>query len=168
MAERHFVVIGNGPAGNAAARALRESAPADRVTIVSRTRQSCYSAHLLPDFIAGKIPEEGVLACPVDYYGDAGIKLRCSQEAVRVDLEGREVVLGHKEVLSFDGLVIAAGGVPRIPERLRAYRGHLLTLKTLEDARIWVERLKDVRHLFLIGGDLTSLAVTRALLHMRK
>ena len=33
MTERHFVVLGNGPAGNRAARTLREKAPGDRVTV---------------------------------------------------------------------------------------------------------------------------------------
>ncbi len=168
MAERHFVVIGNGPAGNRAARTLREKAPGDRVTVVSKARQSCYSPHRLPDFIAGRITEEKVLVCPYEAYRDERIKLRCSQEAVSVDLERGQVVLGHKEVVPYDGLIIAVGGRPFVPERLAPFGDVVLTLKTLEDAKAWIERLEQVDSVLLVGGDLTSFSVARALIHLGK
>ena len=168
VAERHFVVIGNGPAGNRAARTLREKAAADRVTVVSKARQSCYSPHLLPDYIAGRIGEEKVEVCPFSEYRDNAIKLRCSQEAVSVDIGRRQVVLGHKEILPYDGLIIAVGGRPHIPERLSPFRDVLLTLKTIEDARLWIERLREADSVLLLGGDLTSISVAKALVHLRK
>lgn len=85
-----------------------------------------------------------------------------------VDLEGKQVVLEHKEILSFDGLILAVGGTPRIPERLLAFQDLMLTLKTLEDAKTWIERLSKTDSVLIIGGDLTSLAVTKALLHLGK
>jgi nitrite reductase (NADH) large subunit len=168
VAERHFIVIGNGPAGNRAARTLRERAAVDRVTVVSKARQSCYSPHRLPDYIAGKIGEEKVEVCPFSEYRDSAIKLRCSQEAVSVDIGRRQVVLGHKEILPYDGLIIAVGGRPRIPERLSPFRDVLLTLKTIEDARLWIERLREADSVLLVGGDLTSISVAKALVHLRK
>ena len=168
MAERHFVVIGNGPAGNRAARTLREMAAVDRVTVVSKARQSFYSPHLLPDYIAGRIDEEKVEVRPFASYRDEDIKLRCSQEAVSVDIGRRHVVLGHKEVLPYDGLIIAVGGQPFIPGRLAPFRDLLLTLKTIEDARLWIERLKEVDSVLLVGGDLTSVSVAKALVHLGK
>jgi len=168
VAEKHLVVIGNGPAGNEAARTLREKAPGHRVTIVSRARVCCYSPHLLPDFIAGKIGEEDLFPAPFEDYANLGIKVRSCQEVVGLDLEERRVVLGHKEVLPFHGLIVAVGGIPHVPESLKACREHLLTLKTLEDARVWIERLKEVSTVLLVGGDLTSLAVAKALRHLGK
>ena len=58
MSERHFVVIGSGPAGTEAALTLREKAPHDRVTMISRSRQGCYYPHRLPDLIAGRVTED--------------------------------------------------------------------------------------------------------------
>jgi nitrite reductase (NADH) large subunit len=168
VAERHFVVIGNGPAGNRAARTLREKAPSDRVTVVSKVRQSCYSPHLLPDYIAGRIAEEKVEIFPFAAYQDEAIKLRSCQEAVRLDLDKRQIILGHKEVLAYDGLIIAVGGKPFVPERLLPFRAALLTLKTIEDARVWIERLRETDSVLLVGGDLTSVSVARALAHLKK
>jgi nitrite reductase (NADH) large subunit len=168
MADRHFVVIGNGPAGNRAARTLKEKAPGARVTVVSKARQSCYSPHRLPDFMAGRITEAKVLVCPYEAYRDEMIKLRCSQEAVSVDLGKGQVLLGHKEVVPYDGLIIAVGGRPFVPERLAPFRDVVFTLKTMEDAKAWIAQLAKVESVLLVGGDLTSFSVARALIHLGK
>jgi len=163
-----MVVIGNGPSGNQAALTLREKAPEARITLITKERKGSCKPYFLPDFIAGKVNEEALYACFAAAYGEKNIKLRSGQEVVAVDLEGKQVVLEHKEILSFDGLIIAVGGTPRIPERLLAFQDLMLTLKTLEDAKTWIERLSKTDSVLIIGGDLTSLAVTKALLHLGK
>jgi len=76
--------------------------------------------------------------------------------------------LDHKEVIPYSGLIIAVGGRPRIPEPYRAFQGLMMTLKTLEDARVWMETLAQVESALLVGGDFTSMAVCKALLHLGK
>ena len=168
MPREHLVVIGNGPAGNAAAHTLREKAPEARVTLVSRDHGGCYRPHLLPDYIAGKIAESELYVSTLKSYKENGIKLRGSQRVVDVNLERREIALDHKERVPFDGLILAVGGKPRIPEPLLVFQELMFTLKTLEDARKWIETLSRVESILMIGGDLTSLAVTKALLHLGK
>ena len=168
MPEEHFVVIGNGPAGNQAAHTLSEEAPEARITLISRDQGSCYKPHLLPLFISWRMQEEALYACPIDSYKPKGIKLRTGQQVISVNLEKREIILEHKEVLAFTGLIIAVGGKPRIPENLLVFQDLMLILKTLEHAKVWVERLSQVDNVLMIGGDLTSLAVTKALLHLDK
>ena len=168
MPEEHFIVIGNGPAGNQAAHTLSEEAPEARITLISRDHGSCYRPHLLPHFISRKMQEEAVYACPIDSYKPKGIKLRTGQQVISVNLKKREIVLEHKEVLTFTGLIIAVGGRPRIPENLLVFQDLMLILKTLEDAKVWADRLSRVDNVLIMGGDLTSFAVTKALLHLDK
>jgi len=169
MGEKHFVVVGNGPAGHEAALTLRSRLPEARISIISRNCERSYAPRLLPDFIAGRIPEEELFLVPsFSLYADRSIKLRCSQEAASVDLARRELVLKHKEVIPYDGLILAVGSKPRIPEPMLAYRDLIHTLKTVADAKLWRQRLARIDKVLLIGGDLTSLAVTRALLHLGK
>ncbi len=168
MAEQHFVVIGNGPAGNEAALTIRHRAPEARVTIISKQRGGCYRPHLLPRMITGKIEEETLYVFAPSSYKDMDIKLRSGQEVVDINLERHEITLDHKEIISFDGLIIAVGGRPQIPEQLAVFGDLMLTLKTMQDARVWAKRLDETERILMIGGDLTSLSFTNELLGMGK
>ena len=53
MAEKHFIIVGNGPAGCEAAFTLRGKDEDSRITVISKGRDSSYTPHLLPNFIAG-------------------------------------------------------------------------------------------------------------------
>lgn len=168
MSQEHFVIIGNGPSGYAAALTLREMLPEERITLVSRERQPSYFPRYLPDLIAGKIEEEQIFASALASYKENGIKLRSGQQVVDLDLDHRQLILGHRERLPFDGLIIAVGGKPRIPEPYLNLKDLMLTLKTIDDARSWVSVLKPSDSILIIGGDLTSFAVTRALRSLDK
>lgn len=168
MSERHFVVVGNGPAGDEAARCLRDKDPNARVTLVTRSLGPCFAPHRLPDYIAGKLPVADLYESDYESCRSCGIRLRCGQEVSALDLQNRRLVLEHREVIAFDGLILAVGGKPRIPETLGPYQDLLLTLKTLDDATVWKERLSGAASVLIIGGDLTSIALTRALVHLKK
>ncbi|MFC1822397.1 NAD(P)/FAD-dependent oxidoreductase [Thermodesulfobacteriota bacterium] len=168
MGKEHFLVIGNGPAGNQAALTLREEAPEARVTLISKEQEGCYRPNLLPDFIAGKIEEKKVFATSLTSYRERDIKLRSGQEVVNIDFGRRKAVLDHMEIIPYSGIIISVGGFPRIPEPLTVFKDLMFTLKTLQDANTWIDHLAGVDAVLMIGGDLTSLAVTKALLHLGK
>jgi len=168
MAKEHFVVIGNGPAGHHAALTLREKDDKAQITLISRDRCGCYRPHLLPELIAGTISEKGLFVSSRSEYAARDIHLRSGQQVIHLDPRNRRLILDHKEMISFTGAVIAVGGSPRIPEPMAVFGDLLNTLKTLEDARSWIQKLGRMESVLMIGGDLTSLAVTRALLHLGK
>jgi len=168
MAHDRCIIIGNGPAANHAALALREQSPRMQVTVVGQEPVRYYKPHLLPEYIAGKLSEEDLFVNPLPFYKDREIKLRLGQQVVDVNFSRREVVLGHKEVMPFDGLIIACGGRPRVPEPIEMFGDLMLTLKTIADARIWIETLAKVDTVLVVGGDLTSLAFTKSILSLGK
>ena len=168
MSGEHFIIIGNGPAGNQAASTLREAAPDTPITLISKDHEGSYRPNLLPKLIAGKIGEEDLYVSGVNAYKERDIKLRAGQRVAAVDLEGKKVILDHKEKLGYTGLILAVGGTPRIPENLLVFQDLMATLKNLQDARNWIKKLEKVESVLIIGGDLTSLGVTRALLQLGK
>jgi len=168
MPHDRCIIIGNGPAANHAALTLREQSPGMQITVVGQEPVRYYKPHLLPEYISGKLSEEDLFVNPLRFYKDREIKLRLGQRVVHVDFSRREIVLEHKEVMPFDGLIIACGGRPRVPEPIEMFSDLLLTLKTLADARIWIETLARVDAILVVGGDLTSLAFTRSILSLGK
>ena len=168
MKDQHFVVIGNGPAGNEAALTLRNHAADARITLISKESGGCYRPHLLPNFISGKLTEENLYVFSPSSYKELGIKFRSNQEVIDLNLETREIFLDHREIIKYDGLIISLGGKPRMPENLEVFSDLMLTLKTIEDAKIWQNKLETAENVLMIGGDLTSLSFTRQLLEMKK
>ena len=53
--------------------------------MIGRERTGYYRPDLLPDFIAGRIPEEQLLVHAPGFYKERGIKLRIGQEVMSVD-----------------------------------------------------------------------------------
>ena len=168
MSAERFVIIGNGPAANEAAKVLRENSREARITIFGKEPSRPYKPHLLPDVIAGKINVEKIYLRPDSFYEERNIQLRPGQRVAKVDFGKHQVILEHREVVTFDGLIIATGGRPRIPEPLEVFEDALMTLKTVSDAQLWINKLAKVETVLLIGGDLTSLGLTRALLSLGK
>ena len=168
MDRHHFIIIGNGPSGNQAALTLRELDANARITLISRHPGGCYRPHLLPRVISGDISEDQIYLYSPSSYKDNDINFRKGQEVVGVNLKRHELVLDHKEILKFDGLIIAVGGKPRIPEDLSVFSDVMYTLKNLRDARRWKEKLKYSDAVLMIGGDLTSFSFTKVLLSMGK
>jgi NAD(P)H-nitrite reductase large subunit len=168
MSEQNFIIIGNGPAGNQAALTLREKAPKSHITVITKHLGGSYRPNFLPYMISGKIDEEELFVFSPSSYKEKDIKLRTGQEVVDIDFVERRVILDHKELITYTGLIIAVGGTPRIPEHLAAFKDLMLTLKTFEDAREWIEKLKNSEKILMMGGDLTSLSLTKELLSMGK
>jgi NADPH-dependent 2,4-dienoyl-CoA reductase/sulfur reductase-like enzyme len=168
MGERHFVVIGNGPAGSQAAMTLRKESPDSRISIISRERGGFYPPHWIPRLISGDLTEGDMFLFSPDSFRERNIKLRSGQNVTGLDLANRRVILGHKEKIPFDGLIIAVGGKPRIPEHLEVFTDLFMTLKTLKNAREWSTKLASAETVLIVGGDLTSLAFAKTLLGMGK
>jgi 3-phenylpropionate/trans-cinnamate dioxygenase ferredoxin reductase component len=168
MKEEHFVIIGMGPSGTSAALTLREQAPEARITIMSKDAERAFTPHLLPDYIAGKILEEDLYPYAPSTWDELDIHVRRSQRVEAVIPGKNRLLLGHREVLPFTGLILAVGGRPQIPGPFLPFQDLMFTLKTVRDAKRWIRKLAGVESVLVIGGDLTSLAVTKALLHLRK
>jgi NAD(P)H-nitrite reductase large subunit len=168
MTREHCVVIGNGTAANMAALTLREKSENLRITVIGQERVRYYKPHLLPDYIAGNVAQDAVFVHQPTFYKERDIKLRLGQRVVQVDFEKRRLALEHKEIVQFNGLIVACGGTPRVPEHLQVFEDVMLTLKTVADAEVWIERLALTDSVLIVGGDLTSLALTKALLSLGK
>ena len=168
MEHDHYVIIGNGPAGNRAADVLREGDPAGRITLVSGEFFPFYYRHKLRFFMAGELEEDQLVVRPPSYYKEQGIRLRLGQRVTRLDVENRTLYFKHMEKVRYTKLLLCSGGRPRLPEVHYAYQQHFTVMHSLSEARRLREQLPRLERLLIVGGDLVSVRVTETLLEQGK
>lgn len=131
MAPMRVAVIGNGIAGFSAASTLRRLTEQCDITMVARETTPLYSACVLPDYIAGKIPREHAFVKTEKDYKHLRINTLFGCEVTAIDPDARRVTLDNKKQLSFERLILATGsGAMVFGERKKG----VFTLKTLQDA----------------------------------
>ena len=166
MANEHYVIIGNGITANRAADVIRQGDRQSRITLISDEFFPFYYRHLLCDYLVGKKTEEELVVRPPSYYKEHNIRLRLGQTVVKADLAAKTLYLSHMEKIHYSRLLLATGGKPRIPETYFEFKDCFTTLKTLADARRLKRRLGSLKKVLILGGDLISVKVAKALLSL--
>ncbi|NJE10500.1 FAD-dependent oxidoreductase [Thermococcus sp. MAR1] len=166
-----LVIVGNGPGGVELAKSL---AGEFDVTVVEKENLPHYSKPMLSHYIAGFIPEERLFPYSLDWYGGKGINLLLGTEAKLIDRFRKVLVTDNGEV-PYDVLVMATGARAREPAI--PGREHILTLRTLRDAKLMRERLREEGEVTILGGgfialelagNLSKAGYTVRLVHRRK
>lgn len=157
-----YVIIGNGPAGLAAAEAVREIDLNGHITIVSDEPHDFYSRPGLAYLLNGTIPEKMLFSRGDDPYQSLEIE-HVIDKAVRLEPDRARVDLESGRTLTFDRLLLATGSRAVLPEipgvRLRG----VVTLDTLDDARAILRMAKRARSAVVIGGGITALELAEGL-----
>ena len=153
----HYVIIGNGPAGNSAADCLRENDNKARITIVSGESFSFYFRHRLTDFISGAVDESKLVVRPYSIYKTGNIRLRLGQHVDKIDPEKKILYFRHMEKVGYTKLIIATGGSPRILPSLMNFQKYLSFMYCYTDAVKLASELESWNNCLVIGSDITSL-----------
>ncbi|MCF8067644.1 MAG: NAD(P)/FAD-dependent oxidoreductase [Desulfobacterales bacterium] len=164
----HYVIIGNGPAGNSAADAFRANDKDARVTIISDEAFSFFYRHKLPQFVAGNIGEDDLKVRPYSVYKEQNIRLRLGQCVDRIDPEEKILYLRHMEKVGYTKLVIATGGSPRILPSLTSFEKHLRFMTGYNNAIKLMPEIQKAKTITILGGDLISFELVKALRTMKK
>ncbi|MDT0495628.1 FAD-dependent oxidoreductase [Streptomyces griseus] len=163
MGSPTVVVVGAGQAGSDTAAALRSQGFAGRIVLVGDEDALPYRKPLLSkEYLVGDPEGEDTALRPASFYAEQGIELRTGDPAVRIDREGRRLVLASGEELGYDHLVLATGARPRRLSVPGAELDGVLALRTLADARTLRTALAGTGDLLVVGGGFIGLEVAAA------
>ena len=81
----HYVIIGNGPAGNHAAETLRKHDPNTRITIISHENIPFYYKPKLTEYITGNLTKKDLMARGLSSYKKQNIRLRLGQAVTQIN-----------------------------------------------------------------------------------
>jgi NAD(P)H-nitrite reductase large subunit len=158
------VIVGNGPAGVAAARTLRRIAPHDQVVVVAEESQPFYSKVLTSYFVGGKVPHEKMLLADAEGFRAQGIQLVTGKRAVGIDSAARELLLEGGIRVRYDRLLLATGAAPFLPPIDGIDLPGVFTLWTHDDSVRLKEWVREGQKAVVIGAGLVGLKAAEAFL----
>jgi NAD(P)H-nitrite reductase large subunit len=164
----HYVIIGNGPAGNHAAMTLRKKDKKAKITIISDECVPFYYKPELTRYLSDAIPREKLLVNSHDFHKEKNIRIRPGQEVERIDPESKTVFLQHKEKINYSALIIASGSRARVLPSMSHYAEHLKFITSYTDAVDYKNEIQNSKDFFVFGGDLVAFKFLRMLKSMGK
>jgi len=157
----HYVIIGNGAAGIAAAQTIEVIDSRGDITIVTDEPYLAYYRPLIPLVIdEERSPEE---ICRDKLQLPRRTLIRTAARARRIDPKEKTVLLEDGDSISYDRLLIATGSSPRsLP--VPGVTGHgVFFLHRLEDALAVKEAAGDAGRTVIVGGGRIGCKVAVAL-----
>ncbi len=164
----HYVIIGNGPAGNHAASILRNRDDAAKITIISDECTPYYYKPRLTGFIQGKICTDDLMVNSLDFYKKKKIRIRLGQRVERIDPDAGTLFLTHMETIHYTQLIIAAGNRSRILPSMIPFADHLSFINSYSDVMEIKDKIRQSHRFFIFGGDFVGFKFIRMLAAMDK
>lgn len=166
MAEKRYVIVGNGPAGLNAAQGLRSKDSQSKIFLIGQEPTLPYSPTVLPYFVSGKIKGGNLFLFKEEYFKNQNIELIRGNGVVSVSPQEGRVFLKDGSFLHYDALILAQGGSPIVPDIPGLRELNPLVLRTLADAkRLRSKGLKASRAIVL-GAGLIGMQTAQSLSEM--
>jgi NADPH-dependent 2,4-dienoyl-CoA reductase/sulfur reductase-like enzyme/nitrite reductase/ring-hydroxylating ferredoxin subunit len=160
----HFVIVGGGAAGFAAAEMLRRKGFAGEITMISNDSASPVDRpNLSKDYLAGSAPEDWIPLRGEDWYSDNGVTLKLNTDAAALDAKQKSLTLGDGSTVKFDKLLLATGAEPVKLPVPGADLPHVHVLRSLADSRAIVKAAENAKRAVIIGASFIGLEAAASL-----
>ena len=162
------VIIGGGSAGISAATHLRRNDEKTEIIIVERSGEFAVSTCGLPYLLSGRLKNAEDLngASAEQIKRIFNINVRLNTEVLTINPELKQLTLTDGETLTYDKLLIAAGGLQLRPDIAGVLSDTVFTLNSLSSA----QKISDYFHglgakyVLVLGGGYIGLRAAEALL----
>lgn len=151
------VVIGGGHGGGTLVGLLRQAGHDGPVVLIGEEPDAPYHRPPLSKKFGGDELVQPLK--PATFYDEQGITLRLAEEVVAIDRAACTVRLHHGETLEYSTLVIATGAEPRRLTVPGSELDGVVTLRTLEDARVLKDGVRPDKRLVIVGAGYVGLEV---------
>ncbi len=158
----HYVIIGSGAAGIAAAEAIRSLDTESRITMISGESAGYYSRPGLAYYLTGEIEERFLFPFQPQDFRDLKINfLQARVTAIRPDQH--KVVFSDGRLLSYDRCLIATGAKANQMKVPGVELEGVVQLDDLEGVRQITKLARKARSAVIIGGGITALELVEGL-----
>jgi len=159
---KNYVIIGTGPAGIAAAEAIRSHDISENITLIGDEPQGYYSRPGLAYYLTGELPERGLY--PISQSDFGKLNLRLVHTRVRAIYPHEHQIENQDgRRMTYDRLLIATGARAARMDVPGINLEGVLVLDNLDDARQILKSAKKTRSAVVIGGGITALEIVEGL-----
>jgi 3-phenylpropionate/trans-cinnamate dioxygenase ferredoxin reductase subunit len=160
-----LVIVGGGHAAAQLCSSLAEQSYTGHVTLVSEESHLPYHRPpLSKTFLKDEAPQVALLRAQA-WYAMAGVDLKLSIRAVRIDRQNQQLELADGCCLPYDKLVLATGARNRcLPESM----GRSYGLRTMDDAQALRQALPDAQCVAVVGAGYVGLELACSLRDLGK
>ncbi|MBP2679607.1 MAG: FAD-dependent pyridine nucleotide-disulfide oxidoreductase [Deltaproteobacteria bacterium] len=158
-----YLILGCGPAGIAAAKAIRGKDKKCEIVIATDEQPPPYLRPLLTDLIMGRVDVAGIADPQAKDLADQGIGVRNGKRALKVDPAGNRVIFADGAEEAYDVLLVATGGKPEIPAPLRKEHPAILPFDSLEDTLRIADRVPRSGTVVVYGPGFLAIVASSAL-----
>jgi NADPH-dependent 2,4-dienoyl-CoA reductase/sulfur reductase-like enzyme/nitrite reductase/ring-hydroxylating ferredoxin subunit len=166
LADKHFVIVGGGASGFAAAQRLRQHGFAGGITMISADADAPYDRpNVSKDYLAGTAEPEWMPLKDEAFYADLKIDVKLGTVVHSVDANTRSVALASGESLVYDKLLLATGAEPIRPAAPGFDQPHVHTLRSMKDAERVIADVNTNDVVAVIGSSFIGLEAAASLRH---
>lgn len=153
----HYVIVGSGAAGNAAAETIRKLDLESEIRIFTRESHYYYYRPALPDYLSGEKNLKAVTLHDGAWYEKNRIEVHLSTEIVDIRPGEKAVVASDGKTYAYDRLLLATGSHAVVPKMPGSDLGGVFTLHTAADAEAMLRWAEKAKNLVVIGGGILGI-----------
>ncbi|MBI3583688.1 MAG: NAD(P)/FAD-dependent oxidoreductase [Nitrospinae bacterium] len=166
-----YLIIGNSAAAAGAVEAIRRNDKRNSITIISDEPHHVYSRPLISYLLAGHTKEDKMYYRDENFYKENNVETVFNKRVTAVDTKKKQVILNNKgqgtrgkgQVIDYDKLLIATGGIPFIPPIKGKDRKNVYTFTKWSDAAEILQVSKNVKKAVVIGAGMIGLKAIEGL-----
>jgi len=148
-----YLIIGGGPAGYSASKAIRELDMVKRVVLVTNETHLPYTrVPLTKNYLTGKLDRNHLFLSNKEFYNINKIQVLTGQNVLSLNTGNRTVELEDKQEITFDHLLLAVGGRARKLTISGADLEGIYYLRTLDDCENIKKQIDNHNRVVIIGG----------------
>jgi 3-phenylpropionate/trans-cinnamate dioxygenase ferredoxin reductase subunit len=152
------VIVGTGQAGFQTAASLRTEGYQEKITLIGEEPHIPYQRPpLSKGFPLGEQDFESIELRPQNFYQDHHIELIAGKRVAVINRVQRHLTLASGESFAYEKLVLAVGARNRTLPIKGAELDGVLYLRSLDEAVVVKERLKNAKEIVVIGGGFIGL-----------
>lgn len=169
MSYYDVLIVGAGHAGAQAAIQLRQMGFDGSIGMLGDEHEPPYERPpLSKEYLAGDKPFERILIRPHAFWGERNIDLMLGQRVKKVDATAKIVTVGDDSEISYDTMIWATGGTPRMLSCPGSEASGIHCVRRRDDVDAIMARLPDVGHIAVIGGGYIGLEAAAVLTKLGK